>query len=306
MQSLNGRFSPLKKNNLVPYHRFVSQQLQLRLITRLRESASQFRTGTAPRQILFIHIPKTAGSTACTYIEACIGSYKSGRSARISELDLNNLPSEERYAAAHQARFTCGHFSWSLMENIAHQSDPYRFTVLRAPYERMRSYYFYMRHHPINKIPRGLLSVYARAEQEPAMFFSGDTDQRFHHVLNNYMTRALGGESLRVPQSALEWSEVLDRAKANLERLDHVCFTHSFRSDFIEVLDAVDLPLVEPIRRQNVTAELVESDEEKALMERPFDAATDEAIEPLIEYDREVYDHARKLKDQKGRFHQAA
>ncbi|MEM7426839.1 MAG: sulfotransferase family 2 domain-containing protein [Pseudomonadota bacterium] len=261
----------------------------------MRENASQLCTGTTPRQILFLHIPKTAGSTARTYIEACIGSHRSGRSARLSELDLKHLPTEVCAQKARSARFASGHFSWNLMQKISRQEDACRFTVLRDPYERLRSYYFYMRHHPINKIPRGLLSVYARAELPPAEFFNGGGELRFNQILNNYMTRALSG-SLDIPQSPADWNRALTRAKANLERLDHVCFTDTFRSDFIQVLRTADLPHVEPIRRQNVTAELVEDEAERRLLDTPFDRDADHAIELLIAYDIQLYAHARQLR----------
>ena len=284
-----------KKNNLISYYRFLPQLIRMRIYTKIYWMFLKITGQKAPKRVMFLHLPKTAGSTARQYAEACVGSFRSKHAQRINEFIPGKPLEDHELEKLKTSRFISGHFSWRVIDLADADENTFIFTTLRKPYDRMRSMYFYVRYHPIGQIPRGLLTVYATGELPPEQFFRND-DKRFHHILNNYMVRAIAGD-MRVPDTDEGWDELLQRAKDNLLKIDHVCFTETFEEDFLKILKDVKLPRILPIHRQNETKNLLESDVEQAFFKRPFSDETNEAIAPLIKYDQQLYDYACEMRE---------
>lgn len=297
--------SPRKKNNLTPYSRFVYQFARMRLATRFRERVYSWRTGRLPRQIIFLHIPKSAGSTIVTYIETCVGDHKTKHSTRLNHWHIDRIPGEEELETAAQSRFVSGHFSWRELERVKRDDSALLLTTIRAPLARLRSLYFYMRHHPVSRIPAGLEDVYASATELPPEQFFKNPDRRFQHMMNNFMTRTIAG-NMGVPTTEDEWQNVLGQAKENIRKLDCICLSDELEQDFIQLASKIDLPLVLPLRSQNVTKHLIQGEDERKRQAEPFTDEAVKAIEPLIKFDRQIYDLAMELRANAGRQKQDA
>lgn len=89
----------------------------------------------APRTVVFLHIPKTAGQTVHTELTRVIG-------------EAQTSPVRVHTQAAPGAQFPpgyrlySGHLDWTDLETLP--ADRFTFSVLRDPYERIASFYFYL------------------------------------------------------------------------------------------------------------------------------------------------------------------
>jgi len=88
------------------------------------------------RPIVFLHIPKTAGQTIHHALGAMVGA-RNISPIRVNEQakDGNTLPPGYLLHS--------GHLDWTDLEQV--EGDPFVFSVLRDPGERIGSFYFYMR-----------------------------------------------------------------------------------------------------------------------------------------------------------------
>lgn len=281
------------RKNLTSYGLYIHQFSRLRMGTFLRERRVEWVEGKTARKIAFLHIPKTAGSSAREYLQACIGSAKSGKSAKLHEWDPSIPLSDDAVDRARTARFISGHFSWTAMERLRLPENTYMFTVLRDPRDRIRSQYFYMRNHPKRIIPEGLKEIYqAAAELPPEEFFQLD-DHRLEYMTNNFMVRQIAGALRETISSEDDWKDVLERAKSNLTKFDRVCSTETFDTDFSRVLADVELPRVLPLRRQNETSALIKNQNEREIALRRFGEEVNRVVDPFIKHDWQLYQFAR-------------
>jgi hypothetical protein len=134
----------------------------------------RFAAWLAPRQApplwLFVHVPKTAGSSLAADLAALLPPY---RSIHIDHLDRSR-PAPERYDAATEAfiaaqgaspcRFASGHVQFRHVQRIlAALPGTALFTMLREPVSRLVSDYLYQRSpmHPLAAEVRGRIPDFA-------------------------------------------------------------------------------------------------------------------------------------------------
>ncbi|MCP5082659.1 MAG: sulfotransferase family 2 domain-containing protein [Alphaproteobacteria bacterium] len=251
--------------------------------------------GDAPRKIVFLHIPKSAGTTAKDYLTACIGSRKRGQTVLLSECFPDDLVSEDEVRLARTARFVSGHFSWDAMQKIEPDAAV-TFTTLCDPAERLWSLYFNLRMTASKNRRKGMAEVYKWAcDLDPSAFYTID-DRRIRHLANNVMVRQLAGEFDQMPSSDQEWQALLDKAKLNLKALSCVCFKTTFDQDFVKVLKLANYPVIETIGRRNVTADPQLDPSRKSEMRTRFISQSWDTIESFVRWDRELYDFALDLR----------
>src|SRR5256885_15637394 len=77
-------------------------------------------------RIIFIHIPKTAGTTLRAFLRSCIGSNSSGRSVGLTDTPFEEPHGEARVRAALTAELVHGPIGWNTIEMVW---PPRRFTV---------------------------------------------------------------------------------------------------------------------------------------------------------------------------------
>lgn len=204
---------------------------------RLRH-VSRFRRVLKGRpQIVFIHVPKTAGSAIRAYIRACLGSNSSGRSVGINDLPFQESPIMERLEAARLAQFVHGHISWESVRRLD-RPGAFTFTFLRSPKGRLRSLYTYIltRETWREKIEKAGLKSAAdiAASRDPMILARAD----------NYMVRQFAGSVRDYPVAPEDWPRLLDRAISNLRSLSFIGFQENFENDFAVVLEKLNLPRV--------------------------------------------------------------
>ncbi|MEM7396105.1 MAG: sulfotransferase family 2 domain-containing protein, partial [Verrucomicrobiota bacterium] len=159
------------------------------------------------RTVIFLHIPRTAGTTLHTIIDRHYRAgeaYSFGPIAQASLEYLHNLPLEER------SRFKMikGHMGFGLSEKLAGRST--YFTLLREPIDRTVSFFYYIRndvHH-----------YFHTAIHENEMSLADFIRNRKPLMFDNAQTRLIAGEWLDVPFGRCT-PAMLEKAKAHLE--DH-------------------------------------------------------------------------------------
>ncbi len=149
------------------------------------------------RPIVFLHIPKTAGQS----IHHRLGSVVGARN--ISPVLINERAVDGTTLPPGYLMYS-GHIDWVDLEKI--EGDPFVFTVLRDPRERIGSFYFYMQKTAQAADPEtlaarpGLQKV--RDWSADDYFFSGDAawqeflhNQYFNFYCSYFATRRMQGRS---------------------------------------------------------------------------------------------------------------
>lgn len=272
-----------------------AEKLMLRAKTTVGELVERARTGKKPRQIIFIHVPKCAGTSAWKQIKASVGPRWMGRTVMLLR---DPSPSDPGYEAlierCRRARFVSGHISWDTAQAIRGDRDAFVFTVLRDPAERLYSLYRYLR-----KIA-GTHRSSSKPPIDPAIArmtlaeFLGHPSPTMRQSLDNYMTRQFAGSLAEMPSTDDEGRAMLARAKSHLARLDHVCFQETFDDDFPHLLSRANIPLRSRTLRTNTTQSHQEGARKQGADRLPPDEHIERLIKPLIRLDTELVDFARR------------
>lgn len=197
------------------------------------------------RPIVFLHIPKTAGQTVHHQIGGRVGLRNISPIRDIVEAAPGQTHLPPGYA------FYSGHIDWTDLDTLP---DPFAFTILRDPRERIGSFYFYLLRQANERteeelaLPRftGQRTILRRSADD--YFFGGDRGwQRF--IRNNYdnfycaylATRKIRGS----PQmDGLELSDRVRAAREGARRLSAI-YTIDRLADLETDIQAL---LGEPVR----------------------------------------------------------
>ncbi|MGV6847912.1 MAG: sulfotransferase family 2 domain-containing protein [Marinibacterium sp.] len=177
---------------------------------------------TAP--IAFLHIPKTAGQTIHNALAAMVGKDHVSPVRTHSQAGKGDPQMPAGYA------LYSGHIDWTELDSLP--GDPFSFTVLRDPRERIASFYFYLLKEAEalsaealeQKHNLGKKLILTRSAEE--YFFGGpdwfDTFIRDHY--DNFYTHYLAGRKMRGRKdlAALGATERLARAEANARRITRI------------------------------------------------------------------------------------
>ena len=233
------------------------------------------------QRIVFLHIPKTAGSSINNYFRRRFGPGRSGRVAQVDDRNLNKDVWQEQLAAARRARFVFGHFGGAVLPEIA--QDAFVFTFLRDPRERVLSAYsFFSSHQDANFRREGLsLEDFLKSE-----------DPYLRNFLDNTQSRQLAGYFDMAAQE-VHPDSVVDRAMTVLESMGLVGFVDRFDEDFERLLRVHGLDIPRRTPKENSSREQAEK---SGFADKPL-VLSDEAeilIGNLNRRDQELYDLARQ------------
>jgi hypothetical protein len=236
------------------------------------------------RTVIFVHIPKTSGTSIHKYLKDCLGAGPSGNTIRINL--QKDLTQQLRGANWRKVRYVDGHFAWDLIEDLPVE-DPFIFTFLREPEERLRSW---CRFHDI---------LYFQKHHDEQL--SSDMASRLDQVMtwlhnrrywtDNLMVRQLSGHMDACPASPSEWQHLLDNAIDNLNRIDYVGFQDSFPHDFDEIIRELGLPRF----FQNPSHNRTKSKYDRAnILDLNISQSQEleEAIASLSQWDKKLYQYA--------------
>lgn len=139
-----------------------------------RDSPSLRQNADPNPPLLFIHVPKAAGTTFAQILNSYFSEQDICPAYYVSE--LMQLPAEE----VRRYRLVCGHFEYSIRELL---DAPICLTMLREPVDRVVSYYRYIRSAPAH-------ALHQKFSQMSLMEILEDPVERV--PLSNHQTRLFG------------------------------------------------------------------------------------------------------------------
>jgi len=225
--------------------------------------------------VVFLHIPKTAGTTLRAIIEK---NYKpeeifsvDGKDPTKSVADFHGLPAEEK------AGFSLfqGHINFSVIDKLPYDNMKCM-TFLRDPVERVLSYYYYI---VSDSLSRPQAEV-AKKTSFKEYLLSGDDPQ-----LSNFQTKMVAGEGS-------SWYEecdknLLSKAKDNLSNyFDFVGIAESFDESVLCMSKTFGWK-TPYYKRINVT--------KNRTARKNIDGEIIEIISEMNSYDRELYVYAKEI-----------
>ena len=161
---------------------------------------------TNPDTIIFLHIPKTAGTTINSILQQQYESkqiYFLGLNAQESIQSYQQLAAEEKKAI----RLVSGHTSYGFHKYIPGSST--YFTFLRDPVERVISFYHFVKKHDQHYLHRSITK-----EVTGIIPF---VSNRWNIMVDNGQTRLISGAWLE-PGSGKLTSQTFELAKKNLSQ----------------------------------------------------------------------------------------
>jgi hypothetical protein len=245
------------------------------------------------RKLVFLHLPKTGGTTLHHHFSAHFAPDE------ICPERFSNLHAWPR-EALDRYRYFSGHFNFDQLRLIP--GPLFIVTVLRDPVERLMSNYLFWKRHTEAAIARDRLEGPAIARAVPLAEFLRNPHHQVQDAVNNTMTRYLAGQvnvnadlTYRYyaggAAMAVTELEVLHRALGNLLAVDVVGLTSNLHDVYTRVALAYGMPRLAALARLNTRAD-AGRDLEPVSEEQPTPEARAE-IERAVWLDRVVYRLAR-------------
>jgi hypothetical protein len=247
------------------------------------------------RQVFFLHIPKTAGSSLNRMLMEAFGldeNYPHFNSTRIL------LESGDLWL---KLPLITGHLSHAVASIL--RPDPFLFTFLREPVQRGISEFEFMKSHPETRLGEMAQGTICEYYQNPSV----------REFANNLQTKLLGEEldigehyarfirEKLTPEQYFEGVEysllkpvddsVLASAKRRLETIDFFGLTETFDADVPKLFNLLDKPCPELVTT-NVTPPSVR-------MRSSYTQEEIDLVKSINTYDLQLYDFAKELYERK-------
>jgi len=245
--------------------------------------------GAEQERIVFLHIPKTAGSSVHSVLSQHFDKDETcpERFDGIAALSIEQLS---------QFKFFSGHYSRGSVERIP--GKPKVFTFLRSPEKRILSLYYFWRSHRAEVVEAGNLAGPRIARELELAEFLESKNASILHGVDNAITRQLLDKNYcsRFEQCRSESpQELVDNAVDYLKSMEFVGFQESFTKDFNNLITCLDLPVQESVPAVNTRATNSSESRFEEVVEQPITDRVREGLKKLTVLDRQVYALAKDL-----------
>lgn len=211
-----------------------------RRVDRLVRRTAELRrhaSGVSPLpRVVFLHIPKTAGSSVNAHFKHHLGSTWSGGAVGLNTAAGITPAALER---ARRARYVFGHFGWRTLEAV--RGNAFAFTVLRDPAARIVSLYRFARMRNL-ATDSGFEPLMNAARSTGFAEFCRSEDPLVRLFIDNAQARTLAAGYLPEECGIEDAGTMLPAAQAHLQSLDFVALTESLDMDFPALAKRAQLP----------------------------------------------------------------
>jgi hypothetical protein len=199
----------------------------------------------AIRPAIFLHIPKTAGTSLVNEMRYQYGNHQcSSHDDHCVNQDRFTLKhgffeDEKLTSRYHKLSFISGHFGFNFCEQF--MQGRYSFTFLRDPLERLVSFYYFLKNSSLaaeiaEQIKKYSFEVFLEKVEEKG--------HRFQTLLWNHQVWMLAYGPC-APKPKLPWdfteNQLLRMAQINAERLSYIGFVETFSEDKRNILQALGI-----------------------------------------------------------------
>lgn len=229
-----------------------------------------------PKQALFLHVQKTAGTSIMEMARELYGI-----AGVVSHADFMDLGRD----GCNQYPFVSGHFGYDFAEPLL--KDRYAFTFLRDPMERLISLYWFSRSAPEDNILYNSAKQYSFDEfLQLGRRITGEEPHPLRPQLWNNQTYQLAhGYGSDVEIDDCDPKALLARAMLNLRKFDFIGFTESFESDSRKIFRNLARFRRLTKYQSNITVDRPRASE--------LPNTTIALLREMTNLDRELYRHAR-------------
>jgi hypothetical protein len=224
--------------------------------------------------LVYIHVPKTAGTTLKAVLEAYAGpegmfsAYPGAGFAHPRLEDWRKLPIESKS----RIKVVAGHYQYDAFKSTINSAEVKYMTFLRDPIDRIISLY---KHHMAS-------DPAFKSKPVSLLKFIGSSDSGISIQLRNHQVRMLAG----IPQNIGLTREHLRRAVHNMNsEFLLVGLTESFDKGLIALSQKLGMPLAS-LNRLNVSRDSTDRGY--------YSDAEIDRIRELNGLDYELYDHVRR------------
>lgn len=239
--------------------------------------------GREQPRVVFLHIPKCAGTSINHHFKTNFGGSRTQRSVMLDSVS-GNTADPTVLERAKKAFYVCGHFGWSALEQV--REGGIAFTVLREPFDRLRALYLFAR--KPRRIGNPAFAALAQAAGEMSFeefCLSNAADVR--PFVDNAMARTLAHDYFPICDEIA--SADIGLAKRHIEELDFVVDAEQLSQTLPRIADMTRTILVRGQDWRNRTG----SPEHVAITRDDF--LRDSKLSARIAQDLEVHEHARSL-----------
>ena len=209
---------------------------------------------------LFVHVPKTGGSTFVIEYQEAYGYGTVVNYDQSLSLNVDHL----------EKVFVTSHVPYSYLSSI--RPGRFAFTLLRDPVERVLSWV---------RFKSGFRNRQGDAAKHMKIrdFLHSDVSHNIRMQTHDRMVRHFGDDYWE-PYDEGIMPVVLDRACNALKELDWVCFTEDWSDRQAELCELIEMPPFEG-KQHNISPE-----------DKDYDDADIEAIREITKWDQKFYDFA--------------
>jgi len=230
-----------------------------------------------PRQSLFLHIQKTAGTSVVKSVSENYGH------DLISHLDYWTLSSDD----IQRVGFISGHFGYDYARQF--MKDRYSFTFLRNPVERVLSFY----HYACKEADNYDYEVFKVARNHSIEDFLSKCSNHSNikpYVWNHQVWQLACGWGNRIKKSinSCDPEAMLEEAKRHISAFNHVGFVETIEQDMELIFENLGIERRGGIKRENSTG--------RSNSLNVLSSKARNCLHELTKYDQMFYDYAWSLR----------
>ncbi len=246
----------------------------------------QERMGEEFPTVLFLHIPKNAGSSLSYHFKSNIGRNSSPKVTFAYSWEDAKVTSE-KLEYAPKGSYISGHLGWTHIRAI--MPNVFSIISLRDPVDRTISFYQYLRDLPDDDFNPCFPCKEAK-DLTLEEFCRLDNEVGRRAIVNPQVRTLVGDAICGVPTNDFENSELLATALKNLATFDFVTVTEMLNED---------LPLIGMLTKTHLTTKPPQrnvSDREKLSFNR---TEVEEILKDRVALDQELYQEGKRLRESK-------
>ena len=248
------------------------------------------------KTIVFLHIPKTAGQTVHSELERIVGADKTSPVRVNSQSDVQYPKGYSLYS---------GHLDWDTLAQDIPADERFTFSVLRDPFERIGSFYFYNLKRAERLTPkeleaparRGLKAILEQSVDD--YFLSGDP--KWKKFIRNYYDNfycqyfATGRMRGQAAVRGMTKPELIDKALAGVATLDKVYALENLSALEADIKDLTGETVSLSKKRVNAGPQPAGEKRWDSLLDRLERDANREKMEKLGVFDRRLMNRIKSL-----------